>query len=87
MISALGDSLIPSPNHPEAIEQDTPEGKSLVEAAQSEIERFRTLDYVIPTYHNTVTVACLKVSSKIRIFKINVGILIFKLFYYRLLPN
>ncbi|CAO3608282.1 unnamed protein product [Cunninghamella blakesleeana] len=67
MISALGDSLIPSPNHPDAIERDTQEGKSLVEAAQSEIERFRTLDYVIPTYHNTVTVACLKTITKLMI--------------------
>lgn len=61
MISALGDSLIPSPNAPDALNVDTTEGKELAAAALSEIERFRTLDYVIPTYHNIVTVSCLKV--------------------------
>lgn len=61
MISALGDSLIPSPNTPDALANDTLEGKELASAALSEIERFRTLDYVIPTYHNIVTVSCLKV--------------------------
>ncbi|KAI8096760.1 uncharacterized protein BX664DRAFT_65711 [Halteromyces radiatus] len=65
MISALGDSLIPSSNAPEAIEVDSREGKELVAAALSEIERFRTLDYVIPTYHNVVSVSCLKTITKL----------------------
>ncbi|CAO3616923.1 unnamed protein product [Cunninghamella echinulata] len=77
MISALGDSLIPSSNNPDALEHETPEGKSLVDAALSEIERFRTLDYVIPTYHNTVTVACLKTITKLminNIMEVNIAI-------------
>ncbi|ORZ15810.1 hypothetical protein BCR42DRAFT_415941 [Absidia repens] len=65
MISALGDSLIPSSNAPEVLATDSTEGKELITAALSEIERFRTLDYVIPTYHNIVTVACLKTITKL----------------------
>ncbi|KAI8335708.1 hypothetical protein BC941DRAFT_62295 [Chlamydoabsidia padenii] len=65
MISALGDSLIPSPNAQDALTVDTTEGKELISAALSEIERFRTLDYVIPTYHNIVTVSCLKTITKL----------------------
>jgi transcription initiation factor TFIID subunit 2 len=64
MISALGDSLIPSSDASEGPATDSTEGKELMAAALSEIERFRTLDYVIPTYHNIVTVACLKVKIK-----------------------
>lgn len=37
------------------------EGEQLLEAAKAEIERFRTLDYVVPSYHNVVTISCLQV--------------------------
>ncbi|OAD70358.1 hypothetical protein PHYBLDRAFT_115437 [Phycomyces blakesleeanus NRRL 1555(-)] len=62
LISAVGDSVIPSPDVPDALQFDDIEGEQLLTAVKAEIERFRTLDYVIPTYHNVVTVACIKVS-------------------------
>ncbi|ORX42682.1 hypothetical protein DM01DRAFT_1350220 [Hesseltinella vesiculosa] len=65
MISSLGDSLIPTSNVSEALERESPEGWALIETVKAEIERFRTLDYVIPTYHNVVTVACLKAMTKL----------------------
>ena len=40
---------------------DNEENEQLLAAAVSEIERFRTLDCVSPTYHNIVTVSCIKV--------------------------
>ena len=42
---------------------DNEENEQLLAAAVSEIERFRTLDCVIPTYHNIVTVSCIKVKG------------------------
>lgn len=41
---------------------ETIQDEQLLAAAVSEIERFRTLDCVIPTYHNIVTISCIKVS-------------------------
>ncbi|KAF7727505.1 hypothetical protein EC973_007483 [Apophysomyces ossiformis] len=65
LISALGDALIPAPDSPDALRFDDLEGEELLMAAKSEIERFRTLDYVIPSYHNVVTAACLKTATKL----------------------
>ena len=54
---------------------DNEENEQLLAAAVSEIERFRTLDCVIPTYHNIVTVSCIKVKKKCCQFYMSVGIL------------
>jgi transcription initiation factor TFIID subunit 2 len=63
LVSALGDSLIPVADSPsEALQNDDFEGEQVTAAAKAEIERFRTLDYVIPSYHNIITVTCLRVS-------------------------
>ena len=43
---------------------ETVQDEQLLAAAVSEIERFRTLDCVIPTYHNIVTISCIKVRYK-----------------------
>ncbi|KAI8070359.1 hypothetical protein BC940DRAFT_13700 [Gongronella butleri] len=67
MISALGDSLIPATHMPDALDHETIEGWELIDAAKNEIERFRTLDYVMPTYHNVVTIACLKTICKLMV--------------------
>ncbi|KAI9479594.1 hypothetical protein BDB00DRAFT_173553 [Zychaea mexicana] len=62
IISALGDAFIPmrDTSNPDSMQIDDDEGEQLLAAAVSEIERFRTLDCVIPTYHNIVTVSCIK---------------------------
>ncbi|KAI8388692.1 Bromodomain-containing protein [Radiomyces spectabilis] len=65
LISALGDSLIPASDAENALQYDDFEGENVLMAAKSEIERFRTLDYVIPTYHNIVTITCLKTMAKL----------------------
>ncbi|KAM3578379.1 hypothetical protein VKS41_009125 [Umbelopsis sp. WA50703] len=59
LINALGDALLPI----SAVDPDLtdPKGKRFVEAAIAEIERYRTRDIVIPSYHNIVTVNCLEV--------------------------
>lgn len=62
IISTLGDAFIPTQDIVDGMEEDDPENEKLLEAAVSEIERFRTLDCVIPTYHNVVTMSCLKVT-------------------------
>jgi transcription initiation factor TFIID subunit 2 len=61
LVSSLGDSLIPA--NDDAI--DDIEGEHVNAAAKAEIERFRTLDYVIPTYHNIITVTCLRTMTKL----------------------
>lgn len=58
LISAVGDSLIPVGESQGAMDAET---EQLLEAAKAEIDRFRTLDYVVPSYHNVVTIACLQV--------------------------
>lgn len=66
MISALGDALIPSSaDINAALHMDGMEGEQLLEAAKAEIERFRTLDYVVPSYHNVVTISCLQVGFRL----------------------
>lgn len=65
LVSSLGDSLIPAPDNPDALLLDDAEGERVNAAAKAEIERFRTLDYVIPTYHNIVTVTCLRTMTKL----------------------
>ncbi|KAI9315007.1 hypothetical protein BX666DRAFT_1965766 [Dichotomocladium elegans] len=68
LISALGDALVPSISDVhEARELDGPEGEQLLEAAKVEIERFRTLDYVVPSYHNVITISCLQTLTKLMI--------------------
>ncbi|KAI8088239.1 hypothetical protein BDF21DRAFT_378346 [Thamnidium elegans] len=61
LVSSLGDALIPTRD--DAV--DDFEGDHVNAAAKAEIERFRTLDYVIPTYHNIITVTCLKTMTKL----------------------
>ncbi|KAG1474498.1 hypothetical protein G6F56_000326 [Rhizopus delemar] len=63
LISALGDALIP--NTDDSLQMDDFEGEQVNAAAKAEIERFRTLDYVIPSYHNIITVTCLKTMTKL----------------------
>jgi hypothetical protein len=59
MINALGDALMPI----STVDNDLtdPKRKMFVEAAIAEIERYRTRDIVIPSYHNIVTINCLQV--------------------------
>jgi hypothetical protein len=59
MINALGDALMPI----STVDHDLtdPKRKAFVDAAIAEIERYRTRDIVIPSYHNIVTVNCLEV--------------------------
>lgn len=59
LINALGDALLPI----SAVDPDLtdPKRKLFVETAIAEIERYRTRDIVIPSYHNIVTVNCLEV--------------------------
>lgn len=61
LVSSLGDALIPA--REDAV--DDFEGDHVNAAAKAEIERFRTLDYVIPTYHNIITVTCLRTMTKL----------------------
>ncbi|KAI9312583.1 hypothetical protein BX666DRAFT_1984486 [Dichotomocladium elegans] len=71
MISALGDAFIPSPptydadDDVEMVPSDNTDDEQLLTAAMSEIERFRTLDCVIPTYHNVVTISCIRTLTKL----------------------
>lgn len=62
LILALGDALIPSSTEEFTLED--PEDEKVNSAAKAEIERFRTLDYVVPSYHNVITTACLKVPKR-----------------------
>lgn len=66
LISALGDALIPL--NDEA--QDSPKGEEVNNAAKHEIERFRTLDLVIPSYHNIITVTCLRTMTKLMLKRV-----------------
>jgi len=76
LISALGHALIP--DHSLARKQDDDgadeddfeqmdeaEGAEILAQAIREIDRYRTLDYLIPTYHNTVTVSCLQATMRL----------------------
>ncbi|KAK3839214.1 MAG: hypothetical protein JOS17DRAFT_670950, partial [Linnemannia elongata] len=75
LVSALGHSLIPDftrgrsgmdDDEDETFEHaDDPQGKDVLEQAVREIDRYRTLDYLIPTYHNTVTVSCLQATARL----------------------
>ncbi|KAH7057737.1 hypothetical protein BKA57DRAFT_385108, partial [Linnemannia elongata] len=75
LVSALGHSLIPDftrgrsgmdDDEDETFEHaDDPQGKEVLEQAVREIDRYRTLDYLIPTYHNTVTVSCLQATARL----------------------
>ena len=73
MISALGDAFIPSPdshhNDEEGFHIQNPRDERLLEEAKAEIERFRTLDYVVPSYHNVVTISCLQVKRILKLVK------------------
>ena len=70
LISALGDALIPSPDSHEEPQHVNIEDEQLLEAAMAEIERFRTLDYVVPSYHNVVTISCLQVNCLRAVVKV-----------------
>ncbi|KAK9727982.1 hypothetical protein K7432_001434 [Basidiobolus ranarum] len=62
LINALGNALIPN----ERSNQSEQEGeKELFADAVQEIERYRTLDYLVPSYHNTVTISVLQVMMKL----------------------
>ncbi|KAG0354057.1 hypothetical protein BGZ54_001872, partial [Gamsiella multidivaricata] len=79
LISALGHSLIPDRVHAynahmqDMFEDDEDEyermdevaGAEILDQAVREIDRYRTLDYLIPTYHNTVTVSCLQATMRL----------------------
>ncbi|RUP51965.1 LOW QUALITY PROTEIN: hypothetical protein BC936DRAFT_144128 [Jimgerdemannia flammicorona] len=59
LISALGHSLISDPRvakeGADGMEIDDFDSIEILEEAKREIDRYRTLDYLIPTYHNTIT--------------------------------
>ncbi|KAK9711008.1 hypothetical protein K7432_008112, partial [Basidiobolus ranarum] len=62
LINALGNALIPN----ERSNQSEQEGeRELFADAVQEIERYRTLDYLVPSYHNTVTISVLQVMMKL----------------------
>ncbi|KAG0202210.1 hypothetical protein BGX28_005202 [Mortierella sp. GBA30] len=74
LISALGHSLIPDQSRSMVLESDFEDdfqhhedlaGAEILEQAVREIDRYRTLDYLIPTYHNTITVSCLQASMRL----------------------
>ncbi|KAK3848138.1 MAG: hypothetical protein J3R72DRAFT_357988, partial [Linnemannia gamsii] len=74
LVSALGHSLIPDVTRGRGADDeddemfehtDDQQGKEILEQAVREIDRYRTLDYLIPTYHNTVTVSCLQATARL----------------------
>ncbi|KAI8597334.1 hypothetical protein EDD21DRAFT_327148, partial [Dissophora ornata] len=83
LISALAHSFIPSRSKHdlskmhdksrheddddefEAMDEDA--GYEVLEQAMREIDRYRTLDSLIPTYHNTVTVSCLQAAMRLMV--------------------
>ncbi|KAF9409000.1 hypothetical protein BGZ94_002120, partial [Podila epigama] len=76
LISALGHALIPNPPITTELEHDDDdedefelmdevEGTEILTQAVREIDRYRTLDYLMPTYHNTVTVSCLQATMRL----------------------
>ncbi|KAI1321818.1 hypothetical protein EDD11_000094 [Mortierella claussenii] len=77
LISALGHSLIPDRSQiPQDMFEDEEEnfehmdeiaGAGILDQAVREIDRYRTLDYLIPTFHNTVTVSCLQATMRLMI--------------------
>lgn len=77
LISALGHALVPDPpvsaemdddDEEEEFElMDEVEGADILTQAVREIDRYRTLDYLIPTYHNTITVSCLQETMRLMV--------------------
>ncbi|KAI9279295.1 hypothetical protein BY458DRAFT_502620 [Sporodiniella umbellata] len=67
LISALGDATIPSFENKSL---ESTEDSKINAIARAEIERFRTLDYVVPSYHNVITIACLKTITKFMLKRI-----------------
>lgn len=76
LISALGHALVPDPpvstemddDDEEEFElMDEVEGADILTQAVREIDRYRTLDYLIPTYHNTITVSCLQETMRLMV--------------------
>src|SRR4051794_339465 len=69
VIAALGHALVPRESKERIAVEDTMDfeeelDQQILDNAKQEIERYRTLDYLIPTYHNTVTVSCLQVGAR-----------------------
>ena len=69
IISALGCATVSSlpPERGEFISNDSglvqdPQDVELLRSAQSEVDRYRSMDRLIPTYHNVVTVAVIEVN-------------------------
>ena len=72
MISALGCSLVSTllPERGEFISNDSgpvqdPQDMELLKSAISEVDRYRSMDRLIPTFHNVVTVAVIEVGIRI----------------------
>ncbi|KAF9948419.1 hypothetical protein BGZ72_009665 [Mortierella alpina] len=74
LVSALGHSLIPDLSRnmdlenefeDESLRQEDLAGSDILEQAVREIDRYRTLDYLIPSYHNSITVSCLQASMRL----------------------
>ncbi|KAF9285687.1 hypothetical protein BGZ68_003650 [Mortierella alpina] len=74
LVSALGHSLIPDLSRNMDLEnefeddsqrQEDLAGAEILEQAVREIDRYRTLDYLIPSYHNSITVSCLQASMRL----------------------
>lgn len=74
LVAALGHSLIPGqleiPNFYEDDEDefdrfDDGTSTDVLEQAVREIDRYRTLDYLMPTYHNSITISCLQASMRL----------------------
>ncbi|KAG0100029.1 hypothetical protein BGZ93_004620 [Podila epicladia] len=77
LISALGHALVPDPPMSTELDDDDEEeefelmddveGADILTQAVREIDRYRTLDYLIPTYHNTITVSCLQETMRLMV--------------------
>ncbi|KAL1919293.1 uncharacterized protein VTP21DRAFT_1986 [Calcarisporiella thermophila] len=63
LITAVGEAFIPdTPKQQSVFEEDFEDFESgaLIDQAISEIDRYRLLDYLAPSYQNTITVSCLQ---------------------------
>ncbi|OZJ04517.1 hypothetical protein BZG36_02242 [Bifiguratus adelaidae] len=66
LITAMGNALTALPRDQDVgmDEKYIAQRDEIFNAACHEIERYRTLDYMIPSFHNTITISCLQTFTK-----------------------
>ncbi|KAI8589053.1 hypothetical protein BDZ88DRAFT_396405 [Geranomyces variabilis] len=64
LIAALGNAFLPAAGRAKKRAAPKPTGPLAAGDCLSEIHRYRVLDRLIPSYHNSVTIACLEVLLK-----------------------